>query len=123
IQQSSSPIVSGAVPVIPVRYSPDETYNADCPSTTSSGGNLTTRSCIPEEIGDGVDLLTDDKRLMQIGASSGLPPVTATEERERPSTSTVDNLYAICLQRDIEIKDLQKIKLQLEIQLLQKILA
>ena len=37
MQQSSSPIVSGAVPVIPVRYSPDETYDG---KMTCSRGHI-----------------------------------------------------------------------------------
>ena len=52
-----------------------------------------------------------------------ISPVTTTRKRKRPSTSTIDDLYAAYLKKEIEVKDLKKTKLKLEIQLLQRKLA
>ena len=52
-----------------------------------------------------------------------ISPVTTTRKRKRPSTSSIDDLYAAYLKKEIEVKDLKKTKLKLEIQLLQRKLA
>ena len=66
--------------------------------------------------------------MVVVGDSQNVRPdvlsaATTTRKRKRASTSTVDDLYAAYLKKEIEIKDFKKSKRQLEIQLLQNKLA
>ena len=66
--------------------------------------------------------------VFDVGDSQNVDPdvssaANTTRERKRASTSTVDELYADYLKKEIELMDLKKIKIELEIKLLKRKVA
>ena len=66
-------------------------------------------------------LATDDNEMID---SAVVPPVISSRKRKRQAIpSPVDDLYAAFLKSQMEVDELKKVKLRLEIQLLKKKLA
>ena len=58
-----------------------------------------------------------------VGDSQNVRPDVPPRKRKRASTSTVDELYADYLKKEIELMDLKQIKIELEIKLLKRKVA